>query len=142
MALTTRERIEIREQLIGQGYSWEYVDGWQPKISLYRHAATLTQDGVVISPIGAKLENLPGNPDYVLRKSRLGLLPYPPSDACECRWCASRNAQAEPVTESGEEYTNEESVICQECGDPVTALTKAGALSRLRVHMKTHQVSE
>ena len=118
----------------------------QPRPPNTRHpappAATLTLDGVVISAIGAKVENLPGNPDYVLRKSRLGLLPYPPSDACECRWCASRTAQAEPVTESGEEYTNEESVICQECGDPVTALTKAGALSRLRVHMKTHQVSE
>ena len=27
---------------------------------------------------------------------------------------------------------------CQECGEPVYALTKAGAVSRLRVHMKTH----
>jgi hypothetical protein len=140
--VTTSERTRLREELVGQGYSWEYVDGWPPKINLYRHAPIMSESGNIITPVGTKVVNLPGNPDYVMRKSRLGMLPYPPSETCVCRWCAARNVHAEPVTETGKEYTAEESVACQECGEEVTALTKAGALSRLRVHMKTHQVSE
>ena len=41
-----------------------------------------------------------------------------------------------------EDAEPKESVMCQGCGEEVFALTKAGALSRLRVHAKTHQVSE
>jgi hypothetical protein len=33
-------------------------------------------------------------------------------------------------------------VMCQECGEEVSAVTKAGALSRLRVHTKSHQGTE
>ena len=137
--VTTKERTELRDVLVGQGYSWEYIDEWQPKITLYRHAPTMTESGQVVSPIGTMVENLPGNPDYVSRKAKLGMLPYPMGEGCECKWCAVRSTHAEPITETGEEFTSEESVPCQECGEEVSALTKAGALSRLRVHMKTHQ---
>lgn len=140
--VTTKERTKLREELVSQGYSWEYVDEWQPKITLYRHAPIMSEQGKVIRPFGSKAENLPGNPDYVKRKARLGMLPYPPSEGCSCRWCVARNANVEPVTDTGEQATKEESVACQECGSEVTALTKSGALSRLRVHMKTHQITD
>ena len=139
--VTTKERTELRAELVNQGYTWEYVDGWPPKITLYRHTPIMSEGGEVISPIGTKVENLPGNPDYVLRKSRLGLLPYLPSDTCECRWCATGRVNMDIPTKP-EDAEPKESVMCQGCGEEVFALTKAGALSRLRVHAKTHQVSE
>ena len=138
MALTTKERTELRNELVGQGYSWEYVDEWQPKTSLYLHAPKLNAQGDVVKAAGTKVENLPGSPDYVLGKARIGMLPYPPSSTCECRWCAIYNAQAEVKTESEDGKVEEESVVCQDCGENVYALTKAGALSKLRVHAKTH----
>jgi len=137
--VTTRERTQLREELVGQGYSWEYIDGWQPKITLYRHAEKLNPSKEVVSQIGSKVENLPGNPDYVLRKARQGLLPYPPSDTCECRWCEARSVGVEPVADEDKGEVEQETVLCQDCGEEVSALTKAGAMSRLRVHMKTHQ---
>ena len=138
--VTTRERTEIRAELVSQGYSWEYIDGWQPKITLYRHKEIKNGEEVV-SPVGTKIENLPGNPDYVLRKSRLGLLPYPPSGTCECRWCEARTAEV--IIEVTEEQVEEpkESITCDECSEELSASTKAGAMSRLRVHKKTHQTA-
>jgi hypothetical protein len=139
--VTTKERTEMREQLVGQGYSCGNIDAWQPKISLYLHAPKVNSSSEIIHPVGTKIENLPGSPDYVLRKSVLGMLPYPPSDTCECRWCAIRKVEVETVVEPVSEVV-EESVTCQECSEEVSALTRAGALSRLRVHMKTHQGAE
>jgi len=136
--VTTRERSEMRAELVSQGYAWEYIDGWQPKITLYRHAPIMSEDGVVVSPVGTKVTNLPGNPDYVLRKARLGMFPYLPGDTCECKWCVANRVNVEPVPEPDKEV-NEEFVTCQICDAAITALTKAGALSRLRVHMKSHE---
>tara|TARA_R110000765_G_scaffold366568_1_gene456693 strand:- start:111 stop:530 length:420 start_codon:yes stop_codon:yes gene_type:complete len=134
--VTTKERTEIRAELVGQGYSWEYIDGWQPKITLYRHRE-IKNGEVVVSPVGTKLENLPGNPDYVLRKSKLGLLPYPPSDTCECRWCEVRSVKIETEVKEDKEESVSEYISCQECDEEISASTKAGALSRLRTHVKS-----
>ena len=91
MAIGTRERIQLRDELTSQGYHWNYIDEWQPKVTLYRHCAMKSTSGEVISPAGTALPNLPGNPDYVAKKTRIGLFPWPPSDSCQCRWCrASR----------------------------------------------------
>ena len=140
--VTTKERTDIREELVSQGYSWEYVDEWQPKITLYLHKPKVdASTDEIINPVGTKLENLPGNPDYVLRKSRLGMFPSPPSDTCECRWCVASKVGIE-IAEEPKQEEPQESVACQECGESVTAVTKAGALSRLRVHMKSHQGTE
>jgi len=87
MAITTKERTELRQELVGQGYSWNYIDEWQPKVVLYRHRALTNPNGEAVSPVGTKLENMPGNPDYVNKKARAGLFPWPPSNACTCRWC-------------------------------------------------------
>ena len=132
------ERQSMMQELVAQGFSLEYVDEWQPKTTLYRHAPGLDIEGNEVFPVGSEIKGVPGNPDYGLRKTRLGMFNYPPSDTCECRWCIARKAKVE-IPDEPEEEVAQESVQCQECGEPVYALTKAGAVSRLRVHMKTHQ---
>ena len=86
MAITTKERTELRQELVGQGYSWNYIDEWQPKVTLHRHRATYNPNGEVVHAVGSKIENLPGSPDYVNRKARIGLFPWPPGSACTCHW--------------------------------------------------------
>lgn len=98
MPISTNERTVLREELVSQGYHWEYIDEWQPKVALYRHLAILSQSGEVVSDVGSKLVNLPGNPDYVAKKARIGLFPWPPSEACNCRWCLGRRGPDEVVT--------------------------------------------
>jgi hypothetical protein len=103
MAIGTKERTELREELVNKGYSWEYIDEWQPKVTLYRHRDMLSPDGSVVSPAGTALKNMPGNPDYVNRKSRLGLFTWRPSDTCTCRWCNEKNPQEAPGKEPEQE---------------------------------------
>ena len=98
MAITTRERTELRKDLVGQGYHWDYIDEWQPKVSLYRHRAMISPSGELVSAVGTKLDNLPGNPDYVNRKGRQGLYPWPPGDNCTGRWSATR----EPISQASQ----------------------------------------
>ena len=88
--MNTKERTELREELVGQGYSWKYIDEWQPKITLYRHRDMRNTSGEIVSEAGTKIEGLPGPPDYVTRNARQGLLQWPPSDSCTCRWCVER----------------------------------------------------
>ena len=85
-----RDRKQTREELVGAGYSWEYLDTWQPKTVLYRHADGLNVDGDVVHPYGSTVEGVPGNPDYVLSKAKIGFFPYPPNEHCNCKWCVER----------------------------------------------------
>jgi hypothetical protein len=98
MPMTTKERTDLREELVGQGYSWEYVDEWPSKTTLYRHREIKNPNGEIVSAAGTAVSNLPGNPDYVNRKARQGLLQWPPSESCTCRWCVARNGTTEPVS--------------------------------------------
>ena len=141
MVMTTKERSELRDELVGQGYSWEYVDEWQPKTTLYLHRAKTDQNGTEVTPIGTKIAGVPGNPDYVARKARIGMLPYPPSDTCECRWCVVSSVDKEQVVDSDEKVDEmPESATCSECGKVERALTSQAALMKIRVHLKTHSV--
>ena len=147
--VTTAERQQLREELVSQGYAWDYIDSWQPKTVLYRHAPGRDVNGKVSSPVGAPIKGVRGNPDYVARKSRLGMLPYPPTDGCECRWCVDRAGGAEVVQKVKEivgelkqnqgESVASVSVDCQECDYKAEALTQPGALAKLRVHTKIHE---
>ena len=85
----------MREELVGAGYSWEYLDGWQPKTVLYRHADGLNIEGEVVHPYGSRIEGVPGNPDYVLKKAKIGFLPYPPNEHCDCIHCIERKLKTE-----------------------------------------------
>jgi len=146
--VTTTERQQLRAELVSQGYSWDYIDSWQPKTTLYRHAPGLDIEGNVVTPVGTPMPGVPGNPDYVARKSRLGMLPGPPSDSCECRWCARRRTTVgpEPVAEEAaepsvavDEASSLNTASCPDCGLVISARSGANALSRLRTHSKTHE---
>ena len=92
-----KDRRVMRQELASSGYSMEYLDDWQPKTTLYRHAPGMDVSGGVAFPVGSEVRNVPGNPDYVIRKARIGMLPYPPSDACTCRWCSGRTQSTPDV---------------------------------------------
>ena len=91
MAIGTKERTELRDKLVSQGYDWKYIDEWQPKVTLYRHCPVYSPSGAEASPRGTAIHNLPGNPDYVHKKGRIWLFTWPPSDTCTCRWCVEES---------------------------------------------------
>ena len=62
-----RDRRATREELVNAGYSWEYLDTWQAKTVLYRHADGLNVEGDVVPPHGSTVEGVPGSPEYVLQ---------------------------------------------------------------------------
>ena len=90
------ERNKQQNQLANIGYSLRYIDEWQPKTILYRHKPDYNIDGDIVQDVGTAVKNVPGNPDYVMKKSKIGQFTWPPSDTCECKWCAGR-ATKEPV---------------------------------------------
>ena len=90
------ERNRQQNELAGIGYSLRYIDEWQPKTTLYRHKPDYNIDGDIVQDVGSTVKNVPGNPDYVMKKSKIGQFGWPPSDACGCKWCVER-ATKEPV---------------------------------------------
>ena len=92
MPMTTKERTDLRQELVGQGYSWKYIDEWPTKTTLYWHR----DNGV--KAVGTPVSGVPGNPDYVSKKARTGLLQWPPSEACTCRWCLGRRGSDSVAT--------------------------------------------
>jgi hypothetical protein len=136
MAIGTKERTELREELVNQGYSWEYIDEWQPKTTLYRHREMLSPDGAVVSPAGTALRNMPGNPDYVNKKAMVGLFTWPPSETCTCRWCNERNSQTpqqEPEQEAEEPTFS---------GTAAEVLSQMGQAKKSRRRMGPHFQSD
>ncbi len=85
--MNSKQRQSVRAELVSQGYSWEYVDSWQPKITLYVHRPMLNAEGKEGVARGTALPNQPGNPDHMARKSRIGLLSWPPGKECKCKAC-------------------------------------------------------
>ena len=81
---------KLSEELARLGYTWEYLDKWQPKVDMYWHVDQVNVAGEVVGRAGAKLPNLPGHPDHQARYARRGLLPWPPGETCECKGCRER----------------------------------------------------
>ena len=94
---TTRERSDMMAELASTGYSVRDIDSWPPKTTLYRHTPMMNGDAVV-KEVGDEVRNLPGSPGYILQKSKIGLLQWPPSDTCQCRWCTARSANGKQKT--------------------------------------------
>ena len=90
------DRNRQQNELAGIGYSLRYIDEWQPKTTLYRHKRDYNIDGDIVQDVGSTVKNVPGNPDYVMKKSKIGQFGWPPSDTCECKWCVERVTK-EPV---------------------------------------------
>ena len=67
------ERNKMKNELVGIGYSLKYIDEWQPKTILYRHKPSYFAEGGIADEVGTFIENVPGNPDYVMRKAKIGL---------------------------------------------------------------------
>ena len=82
-----QEYNKIKNELTGLGYSMRYVDEWQPKTRLYRHKAAYNVDGDLTDEVGTYTDNVPGDPRYLLRKARIGMFGFPPSETCTCKWC-------------------------------------------------------
>ena len=83
------ERNKLKQELSGLGYSMSYIDDWQPKTTLYRHKASYNTDGSLCDEVGTAVRNVPGNPEYVRRKAKIGLFTWKPGENCECSWCSA-----------------------------------------------------
>ena len=123
------ERNKMRQDLASIGYSLDYINEWQPKIRLYRHTASMNVSGKISEDVGTYIDNVPGAPDYVLRKSRMGLFRWPPSDECECKWCTAR--VAEKLSDS-----------CIECDFQAKGDTPQAIASSLRMHVQHRHSKE
>ena len=127
------ERNQQKVELANNGFSMRYIDEWQPKTTLYRHKPSLNVEGEVVMDTGTPVTGVPGNPDYVLRKAKIGLFPWKPGVSCDCKWC--KDSYVEPVPEP---EVNSEMVTktCEECGFIAEAANLAGASSKLTFHKR------
>ena len=91
MAIGMQEYNKVKNELTGLGYSMRYVDEWQPKTRLYRHKAAYNVDGDLTDEVGTYTDNVPGDPRYLLRKAKIGMFGFPPSETCTCKWCNEDN---------------------------------------------------
>jgi len=101
MSLTTKERTELRAELKSVGYKVDYVDSWPAKTTLYRHKAQKSVQGVIVKDVGTSISGVPGQPMYIRDKAKQGLLAWPPSEGCECRWCLE--SRTEKSTDNSKE---------------------------------------
>ena len=147
------ERNQMKAELVNLGYSLKYIDDWQPKTTLYRHKEAYNVEGDVTDAVGTAVLNVPGNPDYVFRKSKIGLFPWMPSKKCECQWCGVAGSEQieEPVTSVVASVPESASTVgiqdgrsrpaqiqCSVCDYLAEAASLSGAQSKLRGHAKSH----
>ena len=127
------ERNQQKMELVNSGFSMRYIDEWQPKTVLYRHKASLNVQGEVVRDVGTALTGVPGNPDYVLRKAKIGLFPWKPGVSCDCKWCKDSYVEPVPAPEVNSEMVTK---TCEECGFIAEAANLAGASSKLTFHKR------
>ena len=147
------ERNQMKTELVKLGYALRYIDEWQPKATLYRHRPAYNDEGKVTDAIGTAVPNVPGNPDYVLRKARIGLFPWMPGEKCECQWCVVAGSEQieepalsvgtstpEPVRAVGTQdgRSRPAQIQCDVCGHVAEGASLSGAQSKLRGHAKSH----
>ena len=127
------ERNKMKQELAGLGYSLSYIDDWQAKTRLYRHRPSYNTQGEITDVVGTYIDNVPGSPDYVLRKARIGLSPWKPSESCECKWCKDSYVEPQPEPEVNSEMATK---TCELCGFTAEAANLAGASSKLTFHKR------
>jgi len=134
--VTTSERQKQRKDLGAAGYSLDYIDEWQPKANLYRHAPGLNATGETVFPVGSLVKGVPGTPNYVIKKSKIGMFQRPPGDTCECRWCVDRAIEAKKEVSNAKTGNSQE---CEACGIEISTAGNKGVLTqKMRSHMKQH----
>ena len=129
VGITERNRQKL--ELTNAGFTLRYIDEWQPKTTLYRHKASYTVGGEISQDIGSKVTGVPGSPDYVLRKAKIGLFPWKPGDECECQWCVESPVKNETVEEAP---VKDRVIACDQCDFVPESEDKANASSQLRFH--------
>ncbi len=123
------ERNKQKLELANAGFSMGYIDDWQSKTTLYRHKPSYNNEGKIIGPVGTTITGVPGNPDYVLRKAKIGLFPWKPNQECDCTWCRETDWKAqEPQTVKG---------FCDTCGFEAEAKNSSGIGAKLAFHKKS-----
>ena len=127
------ERNQQKVELANNGFSMRYIDEWQPKTTLYRHKPSLNVEGEVVMDTGTPVTGVPGNPDYVLKKAKIGLFPWKPGVSCDCKWC--KDSYVEPVPEP-EVDSDMVTKTCEECGFAASAINLARASSKLTFHKR------
>ena len=127
------ERNQQKMELVNSGFSMRYIDEWQAKTVLYRHKASLKVQGEVVRDVVTALTGVPGNPDYVLRKAKIGLFPWKPGVSCDCKWCKDSYVEPAPEPEVNSEMVTK---TCEECGFIAEAANLAGASSKLTFHKR------
>ena len=132
------ERNKMKTALANVGYSLKYIDEWIPKATLYRHKPSYYVSGGVAEDVGSTTKEVPGNPDYVLRKAKIGLFTWPPGESCECQWCTQARVGETKAEVSKEDAAIMSSAPCPDCDFMASAPTAVGAAARLRAHAKKH----
>tara|TARA_X000001388_G_C2140559_1_gene88527 strand:+ start:136 stop:537 length:402 start_codon:yes stop_codon:yes gene_type:complete len=123
------ERNKQKIQLANAGFTLKYIDEWQAKTTLYRHKPSYNNEGQIIGAVGTAVTGVPGNPDYVLRKAKIGLFPWKPGPECDCTWCRETDWKAqEPQTVKG---------FCDTCGFEAEAKNSSGIGAKLAFHKKS-----
>ena len=131
VGITDRNKQKV--ELANIGYSLKYIDDWQPKVTLYRHKPSYSVSGKISEDVGTEVNGIPGNPDYVLRKSKIGLFQWPPSDTWDCQWCTARVIEKAKIEN---EVPQENRGDLQACGFDANGKDHAAKLSSLRMHMR------
>ena len=123
------ERNKQKVDLANAGFAMKYIDAWQAKTVLFRHKASVNSEGKISGAVGTTVTGVPGNPDYVLRKAKIGLFPWKPEVSCSCQWCRETNWKAqEPTTVKG---------FCDACGFEAEAKNSSGIGAKLAFHKKS-----
>jgi hypothetical protein len=122
------ERNKQKLELANAGFAMKYIDDWQAKTTLYRHKPSYNNEGEISGAVGTAITGVPGNPDYVLRKAKIGLFPWKPGPECDCKWCRETDWKAlEPQTVTG---------FCDICGFKAEAKNTSGLGAKLAFHKK------
>ena len=121
------ERNAQRIELANSGFTMNYIDDWQPKTTLYRQKASYNTEGDIIEGIGSTGKQVPGNPDYVLKKAKIGLFPWKPGSECSCQWCSEVVAEVE-------EKPKMLYKMCDKCDFEGKAKSNSGLYSTMAAH--------
>jgi len=138
--MNNKRRAEVRQELTSLGYSAQYMNSWQPKVTMYLHKPIVNDAGTITLPVGTPMLNQPGYPDHVARKSRLGWLTWEPSADCKCKSCRERPVEIDVVPTETEADTV--SLKCDLCDFVSESVSNLGAHSRLRGHKRRVHIQE
>ena len=93
--MESRKRKETLAALRSYGWgiteSWAFINKPSAKTSVFLHKPALNVQGEVSARVGTIIRNQPTSPDHAMRQSRMGRLPWEPSQQCKCRACRERD---------------------------------------------------